>query len=136
MKRVERARRQVGAGTGPGGASWERRTPSQLISESQSPGMASAARSAPVRVTAACSPQPAAAAPLGRGLACRAPAGGVWCGGGGVGVCGPGSWEGFCLFGSPCGCCRASGQPGGGRGRELGVGGKNVGSQPLDQLDV
>lgn len=33
------------------------------------------------------------------------------CGGGrgGVGVCGPGSWEGFCLFGSPCGCCGAVG---------------------------
>ena len=117
----------MGAGTRAGGASasWGGGPRASRSGESQSPGMATAARSAPVRVAAACSPL-LLPPPLGRGLACGARAGGVWWGAGGVGVCGPGSWEGFCLFGSPCGCCGAAGPRtvgGGGSGR-LEVGGR------------
>lgn len=83
-----------------------------------------------MRVAAACSlllPPP-----LSRGLVCGARAGGVWWGAGGVGVCGPGSWAGFCLFGSPCGCRVAVGPQavGGGGNGSLGAG-VVVSLQPL-----
>lgn len=71
--------------------------------------------------------QPAAAAASRSWASVRGAGGqgGVWWGTGGVGVCGPGSWEGFCLFGSPCGCCGAVGP------RAVGGGGDGSGSLRL-----
>lgn len=74
----------MGPGTWARGASgsWGGGPGASRSGESKSPGMASAARSTPVRVAAACSlllPPP-----LGRGLACGARAGGRVVGGGGL----------------------------------------------------
>lgn len=75
-----------------------------------------------MRVTAAAARSPLP--PLGRVTGGRRRAARGWVVG--VGVCGPGSWEGFVSLVPPVAAV-ASGATGGGRGRELGAGGKKCG---------